>query len=308
MALTVIPIDLTARLRTRLAAVSPAAVQGVLLDVGEAGRHMWARFAQADLHTTLADYLLGLRPVEAGKDSVSIALVGLLPNLIEQGMDQLDLHMTLLGPNVPLVPRGQRGKHWSKLLTLYRHIPFRHATPGSDGLVAPRMGDLHAREFGASRGREIGRAIHKLAKELAATTSQFAAAPTGAAFGSRPILGPGAAIVGARYGGAVTRWGGRLSRDAAEAIAPKLANAVTGKEHTTSIFSSMYRFEKTYSRARQSSYGTFRTISTAPGSQGKWIRPKTPGKNFARRVAQGIAPIARQAIMGMLEAAGGVTT
>ena len=293
------PIDL-GEYHARLIALGPEGIRRALADIGEVARHRWARAAQAALHTTLADYLFGLQPVIVSEDTAAITLVGVLPNLIEHGMDQVDLHNTLLSfAKVPIVPPGQRGMHMSKRGHLYRSIAFRHAIPSSQGLVAPRMGSAYARTEGAEKSVEIGKAIYAAAKKLTPSVTGFAPAAIGAARGAGRISG---AVLGAGFGLAGRRWGGRLDQAAAEKIAPPLQNRVTGKIHSTSIYAGMYRMRPP--EAVAGSYRTFRTISTAPASMGKWIRPKTAGKKFGEQVARDLGPLARQIIVALVESAG----
>lgn len=296
MPLYVHSIDLSAY-KAQLAAFGPAGIRRALSDIGEAARHRWGRFALEELHTTQADYLLGLQPVVVGDDGVVIALVGMVPNIVEQGMEQTDLHETLLGPKVPTVERGQRGKHLSKDGYHYRSLSFRHATPGSAGLVAPRMGRAYGESPDGAAG-SIGKAIYRMAKALAPSTTAFSPGAMGAT--AKRI--PGAAL-GAGFGAARQKWGESLSDKDAEAKAPPLSNRVTGKAHSASIYAGMYRQVTPHSLTGH--YTTFRTISDAPESQGKWIRPKTPGKKWGEKVAQGIAPLARQILVGLLEASNG---
>ena len=64
------------------------------------------------------------------------------------------------------------------------------------------------------------------------------------------------------------------------------------------ITAGLIREEKTYERATQSQYVTFRMIST--GSPG-WIRPATRGVHYAKEVARFAARIAPQAFQAFAE-------
>lgn len=249
--------------------LSPEATQMILSDIADAARAEWIRIAGAELFTTRRDYLAGIQPVEIKPGVAVISLVGQLPNLIEEGMDAFDLHDTLLGPNVPISEPGRYGKHLKVTpeggLGFYRAIPFRHGTPGSRGAVGQVMGRQYQGHEAVKDAKKLGREVYKAAKELAATTSE-------------------------PYGR--TKYGGRLPAG----MAPKLR-----AHHKTDIFAGMIREEKTYVRATQSQYTTFRTIST--GSPG-WLRPATAGKFYAQKVGEYVQRLAPQAFVAFVEGIG----
>lgn len=234
----------------------------MLSDVANQAHAKWEMLAKKGLHTTRRDYLAGLQEVNIRQGVATISLVGLLPNLLEHGMDATDMHDTLLGPNVPSVPIGKRGKHPKKDGSgYYRAIPFRHATPGTTGAVGTPMGAAFAQhDFTKAPGvwaqgmrmgssQEMGQNIYDSAKKLKATKGM--------------------------PGGKAT-YGGRL----AAGYAPKLK-----EHHATDIYAGMIKSQKKYVKATQSQYTTFRTIST--GSPG-WMRPATAALNYAEQVKQSI--------------------
>lgn len=254
-------------------ALSPEMVQMVLADIADAARAEWIRIAGAELFTSRRDYLAGIQPVVLDKmaGTATIALVGQLPNLIEEGMDAVDLHDTLLGPNVPVTPPGEYGKHLkidpkTFATGYYRAIPFRHGTPGTGGAVGQEMGRQYSGHEAVEDAKKLGKKVYGAAKKLAATESE----PYGA-----------------------TKYGGRLPAG----MAPKLR-----PHHKTDIFAGMIREEKTYEKATQSSYTTFRTIST--GSPG-WLRPATPGRFYSQKVSQYVQKLAPQAFAAFAEGLGG---
>ena len=103
--------------------LSEANVIDVLKDVVNGARDYWVQLAMDRFHTTQSQYVQGIQEVEwRGNDVAVISLVGMLPNILEQGMDRKDMHETLLGPNVPTAPRGQKGKHPRKEGGYYRAI------------------------------------------------------------------------------------------------------------------------------------------------------------------------------------------
>lgn len=254
-------------IQSALAGLDEKQVETLVLDLAASARNHWIKLAGA-LHSTRQDYISGIQEVDV-KDGVAvIALVGMMPNLIEQGMGLTDMHDTLLGPNVPVVPPGERGKHPKKGGGYYRAIPFRHSTPTANGVTGAPMGSQFGGIMDAAGAAKLGKDVYNAAKKLAPSTSD-------------PYKG--------------TSWGGRLPAG----MAPKLKES-----HHSDIFAGMVRMQKTYKTATQSSYMTFRTIST--GSPG-WIRPETPGVHYAEQVNDFIAGLIPQAIAAYFTAATGGT-
>ncbi len=238
-------VDLSA-IFSAMASLSEEQVRAVVLDVADSARNHWIKLAGSLGASVRTDYIQGIQEVEYKPGMATIALVGMMPNLIEQGMQSTDMHDTLLGPNVPVVPMGGgRGKHQRADGGYYRAIPFRHATPTSNGSTGQPMGSQFAGDP-TINAKKLGRDVYRAAKKLAPSTSD-------------------------PYD--KTTWGGRLPAG----MAPKLK-----PHHATDIFAGMVRMQKTYKNATQNQYMTFRTIST--GSPG-WIRPATPGVHYAEQVS-----------------------
>lgn len=252
-----------------LAALEQAIVTVALQNLAEAARAEWIRLAGERLFSTRRDYIRGIQPVAMGDGTATITLLGGLPNLTENGMPETDLHNTLLGPNVPVVGRGGRGKHASKVGGYYRAIPFRHAGPGSGAAVGQAMGKPYAGSAAVADSKALGKAIYKAAKALSATTS-------------KP--------------GGPTTWGERLPPGLAPLLQPY---------HATDIYAGMAREEKTYRKATQSQYMTFRTIAVdaqgAPVGKSPWIRPATDGVHLLREVVAFTQSIAPQVFAGVIE-------
>jgi hypothetical protein len=245
--------------------LDPQVVQGILADIAEAARNHWIGLAGAAFTSTRRDYIAGIQEVEMEPGRAVISLVGELPNLLENGMPETDMRKTLLGPNVPVAPPGEPGKHQSKNGGFYRAIPFRHSGPTSSGTVAPPMGSAYGSVV--PNALALGKQVYGQAKKLAATTSQ-----------------PGGGVA----------YGGRLPAG----LAPKLK-----PHHKTDIYAGMIRQEKTYEHATQNSYATFRTIST--NNPIGWIRSSTPGEFLAKKVEAFVQKIAPQAFAAYLAAATG---
>lgn len=247
--------------------LSEAAQGEILGNIAEAARGEWIRLASMQLHSTRADYINGIQPVAPTDNGLEIVLVGVLPNLVEQGMSGFDLHDTLLGPGVPIAAVGDKGKHMAKDGGFFRAIPYRHQTPGSNGL----------------HGKPMPKPIYAQAKKLKATVSQFSG----------------------QSAGAKTSWGGRLPEGLAAKAKPY---------HATDLFAGMVREEKTYEKATQNQYTTFRMIavdaSGAPrpkvgsdGATSKWIHPGITAAHLADQVSAFADTIAQGAFEAWMQEA-----
>ncbi len=248
---------------------SPEALQGVLENVMAGARAEWIRLAGERLSSSRRDYVQGIQQVVVQGSTASIALVGRLPNMIEQGHGPFDMHDTLLGPDVPVVPfgSGMKGKHARAEGGFWRVVPFRHQTPGSIGQGGGTpMGNPYQGHSAVSDAAKLGKAVHRAAKKLAATKG-----------------GPGEK----------TQWGGRLP----EGLAPKLK-----PHHTTDIYAGMVRVEKTYEKATQSTYMTFRAISD--GAPEKWMHPGIKAANLSDDVQKYVDAVASQAIAALVGGGG----
>lgn len=224
------------------------AVDAILADVADATRDWWVAEAMAELHGTKADYIAGLQPVEMNPGQAVLALVGVLPNIVEQGQDRIDLRTTLLGPNVPISPPGEYGKHLSIdpdtfETGYYRSIPFRHMTPGGKGAAGKPM------------PKDVYRAATKLRAQVSDPYQGVSWAEGEEEEGKPERLG---AEFGSRYAGMIR-----------ERKAYKAYGMEGGQPK---------------GRGVQYQYATFRTISTLDDRG--WIRPASPGKHFAERAIE----------------------
>jgi len=250
-----------------LESVGPKATQAILENIANAAWAEWKRLAENELFTSRNDYVTSIQPVKMGKGVATISLVGQLANLIEEGMDSVDMHDTLLGPNVPISEVGEFGKHIKFMpgggMGFYRAVPFRHAVPTSGGTVGMPMGRAYGASQAVADSQALGKAVYAKAKKLKGTTS-------------------------VPYG--KTKYGGRLEAG----LAPKLK-----AHHSVDIYAGMIRSRKKYQSATQSQYTTFRTIST--GSPG-WLRPATQGKFYSQQVNTFVQKIAPQAFEAYVKA------
>lgn len=245
--------------RAVLASVNPEVLKILLGNLASAGRAYWVKQAGAKLTSSRRDYIAGIQQVTVDGLTATIELVGKFPNMIEQGASSWDMKDSLLGPSVPVVSGpGQKGKMRAKDGSFYRAIPFKHQTPGTAGLGG-----------GAPMGTSY--AAHPLVQDAAKL--------------GKMIHGEAKKLAPSTNGG----WGGRLP----PGLAPKLKNA-----HATDIYAGMVRLEKSYGSATQSSYATFRMISSKP--DGKWIHPGLEAADISSDVDRYIRGIADAALEVLL--------
>lgn len=262
-----IPVELTM-------ALTPEVIDQVILDVMSSARAFWIAQAGLRLHSTLRDYVDGIREVVMERRGASITLAGVLPNLIEGGMSAYDMHDTLLGPQVPIsAGPGQRGKRQNKDGGFYRAIPFRHQVPGTAGKGggAP-MGSAYFRSLPAGlAGRlqsDLGKAIHRAALRLKPSTGL-----------------PGGPV----------SWGGRLRAGVGGV-------GLLRPHHSADIYAGMVKKSKSYApgfigpkQAAQNTYTTFRMISDSQPN--KWLHPGIPAANILDDVVHHVEKIAPRAFL-----------
>lgn len=248
--------------------------------VGAAAFAAWKKFAQTELGSTSRDYIQGLQLAQEGA-TVTITLNGVLPNLIEQGFEGGDMRQWMLRS-----PKSKPMKGGGRYLV----IPFRHGVPSTKG---------------RNVGRPMPKEIYRAAKALPATTSM--------------VIQPTSGKLSAR-----TQWGRRLMPDqprvgrnrqglhdlglppTARRQAREKLHELMRPWHTTSIWTGMVRNEAMYKNAKQSSYGTFRTISSNifrrdPRS---WMHPGIKARNFAPRVQNQIVSVLSEVVNTVIRGGG----
>lgn len=93
--------------------------------------------------------------------------------------------------------------------------------------------------------------------------------------------------------GTAMKWGGRLP-----ATGTPGKNPTTGYQHKHDVYEGMVRIEKTYEKATQSKYMTFRIVSEKSDQKSWWH----PGYQ-AHHIAKGVSDYCRPAVEGMIKAA-----
>lgn len=264
--------------RALLKGLSKSALDEILYALADAGQYEWKRLAKQTYFTARNSYLKGIQPVRLRPGAATITLTGEFPNMLEHGSKRTELHDVLLGPKVPLVPLGQRGKHPSADGGEYRAIPFRHATPRSGGSVGQPMGRPYTKSQFAADAKRWGREVYKLAKQLEPT-----------------VGGPGG----------VLRYGGRLGAGETKEDFESLGIQKLRPYHAVDIYVGMIRPEKEYEQATQGYYMTFRTI--ARDAKGKkvgtapWIRKARKGDKLHKKVVDYIREIATEHVKTYVE-------
>lgn len=130
----------------------------------QSARNHWIRIASQDESSFKDEYVRGIQEVEMAPDQVTISLVGEVPHMLEDGTPQTDLRDILLNPAVvPIKPKGERGMRKAKDGSLYRSIPFRHATPGTTGTVGKVMGSPYKNIM--KDWQAMGKEIYRAARE-----------------------------------------------------------------------------------------------------------------------------------------------
>ncbi|MAD95960.1 MAG: hypothetical protein CMB99_01400 [Flavobacteriaceae bacterium] len=151
----------------------------------------------------------------------------------------------------------------------YNTVPFRHGTPGTSGRNFPPMGAAYKDAMGDEDAARMGKRVHRAAKKLTGTRTH-----------------PGASK---------TDWGGRLAAGTGGA-------GLLRPHHKTDIYAGMVRQEKTYKKATQSSYHTFRRVSDNSDPR-SWMHPGIEGKHLFKDVAdyapEAAARLVRAALAGM---------
>jgi len=130
---------------------------GMLTDVIEEialkARQHWVNLADSNLHRTKREYTQGIsEKPEMQPGSATLTLTGLIPDIVENGRDEINLRDVLLGANTPVGKRPGTKKQ-AKDGHYYRTIRFKRKSAGSayrtisekvpEGWIRPRTEGEH---------------------------------------------------------------------------------------------------------------------------------------------------------------------
>lgn len=292
---------LTAFLPAKVLQSLDSAVKANLsLQIAKTLRARWMSLADEKLTTQLQTYRDGIQQEHLRGQAAVVSLLGDAPNRLEHGSPAYDMRDTLLGPKVPIVTRGsgQKGKMQDKTGGYYRAIPFRHQTPGRSGKpssmrLAKPMGHAYAKSLGAEAAKDIGKAIYAAARKLSPTVSE-----------PHRLAGQQTA----KTGNAGARTSKALAPMKPQTFAARLGAGVGGvgklrPHHKTDIYAGMVRLQKTYQKATQGSYMTFRMISTR--NPVGWQHPATPGAQLMKTLAEELPVMAEAVVNNFLRSMSG---
>jgi len=243
-----------------------------IANIANAARAHWLNLAASQLRSTSGIYERGIQdPVILG-DTARISLLGVMPNMVENGASAFDMRDALCGPSSrnrkPIMKK--RAGQAPAIVGWYNTIPFRHGTPGTTGRNFAEMGEAFSPDAEISQAAEhtvlteeernqVRERVYDAARQLRTT-------------------------VGRSGGGSV--WGGRLQAG----LAPLLRG-----HHKTDIYAGMIKAQGAYDRETQSGYVTFRRISTTETSG--WKHPGIKARHFAEKVAEFVQRIGGAAIV-----------
>lgn len=213
-----------------------------------------------------------------GPMSAEITTSYKLASEIESGRPARDLkRMLQTSKKVRVV--GPDGKHAGQK---YLIIPFRHNTPGGQGVGAhaPQMpAHVYAQAKTLSPSSIVGGTLRVSGQASPALAGRWGALASSRA--SRGA-GPGASTFLVHQN--LYQWGDKLP----SGLAGKSAD-----HHRTDKYAGMVRFKTDAGKAKSSAYLTFRVMGEwSPG----WIVPAKPGLNLAGKVAGGLQGVLDDAV------------
>lgn len=225
------------------AAAAGAMTQQVVDDVTTAVLINWRSAAKRELNSTRNEYIRSIYMGEQSKFKNVLILRGTLPNMIEFGAQPFDLKDGFAKSS-----KATKTKDGGWYLT----IPFRWSTPGSIG-------------ENSAFSNSIPQDVHQLAKQLKPKKSN----------GGRSVSG------------------GSLSTDSlpakhqAKGARKAVSNALTGQtfaayEHKSPLLSGLQRNEQTYEKSTQSTYSTFRRVSSN-SDPNSWIHKGIKSHDLAAK-------------------------
>lgn len=216
-----------------------------LQDVSNAFAFMWRETASRELNSTRDRYIRGIQQPVIFDNVAIIELIGTLPNMIESGATAFDMKKGFQqSSKIKISAQG------SWFLT----IPFRWATSNA-------LGENEA--FSNKMPKEV----YDVAKNLSETKSNI---------GSKKVI----------YGSSLKE--AQLPKDFQGKKTRQEIKDAEGKviygayKHKSNIYSGITKTQKTYEKATQSQYFSFRRVSENSDPL-SWIHPGLMAKNFAEK-------------------------
>lgn len=268
----------------------PQILERILDDVIAVAKAQWELLAKKNLRSTSKTYIQGIGATEGHPGMRQITLNGFLPNAIEGGLESYDLRESILwNPNAkarhPIL--GKNGE----FLGWYANIPFRHFSwhdPEDKSGGGP--------EGQASSGMSMGEQW-SMTRYPSRRSGGHLTIGDAAQFGKELYdLAKGIATRKIDKQNRVLDRGGSLQEDAIIEVMKRhgINNPLLRSHHKSSIYAGMYRVRKTYQRATQSQYFTFRRISTRK-TEG-WIHPGIQARHLLDGVASHLEMVTPQMV------------
>lgn len=259
MTLSVKTVHLNEAAQKIVSIIGTTGTRAVARNIAEGARAKWIDLASKELSSSRMEYIQGIQPVEqetsGNQTTMSVTLVGALPNMVEQGASSFSLHKTLLGPDAEGVKTAKDGGR-------YRAIPFRHKTPTAGHTGGQPMGSqfrprgpmsMAAPHEVVEDSVKLGRKIHRQAKKL--------------------------------------KKGKRLKEGLAPKLRPHHTTDIFAGMKVNLQPVSGGRFQRTYSTFRMISVDK----TGQPRPAGKWQHPGITARNFVDQVSTYVDEIAPKA-------------
>lgn len=212
-------------------------------------RYQWETQAKVGLNSTRQMYLNSIVSGSEGRLTKYVALIGTLPNMIENGADAWDMKKNFERSSKRTITKSGG---W------YLTIPFRFATPGALGENSAFSGGVLP--------EEVYSAIRK--------TTQSA---------KTQYKGPSARGTGLSKDNIPAQFALPKQREAFSSLANK--KTFDKYTHKHSIYEGVQRQEKTYERATQGQYVSFRRVGSNSDPL-SWIHKGFAAANFAKKALE----------------------
>jgi hypothetical protein len=228
-------------------------VKTVIRHITRRFHEAWSRTAEQELSSSRKRYVESLQIHDEGGNSMSVVLHGSFPNMIESGCTAFDMKE---GFAKSLKAKKTKDGGW------YLTIPFRFGTPGSIG-----------ESFSGIMPEEVYREAKKLKGSI-----------------TKDVMVDGNIVSDNQWGGKLKsldlpeQYQQKFTRPAFSSLGNADINAKSEEayEHKSNIYEGMVHNEKTYEKATQSTYNTFRRVSSNSAAN-SWIHQGIDARNIAEK-------------------------